>query len=191
MMEINNKRKTIIFDFYGVICAEVAPFWFLKYIDKEKASQLKEKYVNPADLGETSDKQLFVQLGVLVNKPWGEVRKEWLNLVKINTEVVSLIRIIKPNYRIVLGSNAISSLIHQIIKENDLGDLFDNLFVSSEIHVSKPNKLFFKKILETLEEDPKNLIFIDDNPNNIAVASIMGIKSYLFTSVKDLKFLIK
>ena len=55
--------------------------------------------------------------------------------------------------------------------------------------VAKPDPLFFKKMSEILEEDFKNLVFFDDNSENIEVAKKLGMEAYLFRTVEDVKFL--
>jgi len=186
---MDNKHKTVIFDFFGVVCSEVASVWFAKYFEKEKALSIKEKYVRPADSGEITGKKLFEELATLSNSNSDSVREEWLSLIKIDQKMISLIKDIKGDFRIVLGSNAPSNFLRQILKENNLEKLFDTIIISSEIRVAKPDRLFFNKAMEILEEVPDNLLFFDDNQKNIEAAQKIGIQSHLFRTAEDAKFL--
>ena len=70
-----------------------------------------------------------------------------------------------------------------------LGEL-SGIEISSELGIIKPDVLFFKKIIEILEENPDKLFFIDDNPIYIKAAEEAGIKSYLFNTINDINFLV-
>ena len=48
-------------------------------------------------------------------------------------------------------------------------------FENAEIHKVKPNKNFYNHILEKYSIQPKDLLFIDDNEENISSASEIGI----------------
>lgn len=190
-MEINNNCKTVVFDFFGVICSEVAPFWLEKYFSQEDSASLMERYMRPADIGAISESALLDTLASLIDSTPESVREEWFSYVKIDKEMVSLINSIKSRFKIVLASNAASDFLHQILRENDLEKLFDEIIVSSEVGVAKPDPLFFEKTLEILKENPESLLFFDDNPVNVKAAQKLGIKSYLFKSIKDADFLKK
>ena len=45
--------KAIVFDFFGVICSEVAPQWLLHHLEtEEKARAIKTEIVGAADRGD-------------------------------------------------------------------------------------------------------------------------------------------
>ena len=91
--------KVIIFDFFGVISSEVAPFWFEKHFAKEEAISLKHEHARPADLGEITDEEYFQKMSGLVSKTPETIRNEWLELATINTDVLlnrSEVRIRSP-----------------------------------------------------------------------------------------------
>ena len=84
------KYKVIIFDFFGVISSEVAPFWFEKHFTNSLSLQLKEKYVHPADKGEISESKLFDTLAELISASPTTIRQEWFDLVQINSELITI-----------------------------------------------------------------------------------------------------
>ena len=57
---------------------------------------------------------------------------------------------------------------------------FDDLLISADIKVSKPNPEFFNYLLKKHSLDPKECFFIDDLPHNIHGANTLGIDGYLF-----------
>ena len=53
--------------------------------------------------------------------------------------------------------------------------LFDKCFYSYEMGSIKPDSSFFDKVLEVIEAEPSECIFIDDNAKNVAAAAKKGI----------------
>ena len=83
--------KLIIFDFFGVICSEVAPFWFEKHFSEDEAKRIKRDLVGLADRGEISLDDLFLRLGEMVNISPARVSQEWFSYVKIDSVMVWLL----------------------------------------------------------------------------------------------------
>lgn len=185
-MTHNHKIRVIWIDFFGVICSEIAPFWFRNYFSKEEAILLKEKYFKPADLGEISNAELVDELSILVKKSTDEINNEFDSYVKINREVVSYLEKLKMSHKIVLCSNASSDFLRGIISDKGLEGLFDKVVISSEIKYRKPDVRFFEKCLELSECGKEEIIFIDDNTINIESAKDFGIQSILFSQANDL-----
>jgi putative hydrolase of the HAD superfamily len=182
----NHNIRVIWIDFFGVICSEVAPFWFKKYFSDEQAVVLKERYFKSADLGQISNVELVTELSALVKKSTDEINKELNHFIKINKEVVGYIEKLKPTHTIILCSNASSEFIRGIISKNGLDGLFDHLVISSEIKCRKPDMRFFEKCLELSECNKQEIIFIDDNKVNIKSATDFGVQAVLFSTIDDL-----
>ncbi len=178
--------KVIIFDFFGVICSEVAPFWFQKYISKKEVQKYKKFYFEPADSVEISDDKLLENLSRFSDETAKKVKGELYNLVKINYDVVKIIKNLKQNHKIGICSNSNSKFLYTILQANELINLFDSIIISSEYGVTKPDVRIYKFALEQLSASPQETIFIDDNPKNIQGAEQVGIKSILFTNPKEL-----
>ena len=51
----------------------------------------------------------------------------------------------------------------------------DDVLVSAEIHKVKPNQDFYTYILNKFNLSPKELLFLDDNINNVNGAKNLGI----------------
>lgn len=179
-------KKIIAFDFFGVICSEVAPFWFQKFFPMEKAHELKDKYLEPADIGKISLDSLFTNLEELTGVAPEQIQKDWLSLAKIDGNVVSVIETLQKDYRIVLFSNAVPVFLRQLLKENDLERLFDSIVISSEIGIVKPDSAFFRKALEMINATPEEVFFIDDNSENVKAAEKLGIKSVVYKDLETL-----
>jgi putative hydrolase of the HAD superfamily len=106
-------------------------------------------------------------------------------LLDIPRERIQALEEIKEHYHIFLMSN--TNEIHYDLYVRDLqlrfgykqfDDLFDKSYFSFDVHLLKPDPLFFEYILEQQGLKPQETLFIDDSPANIAVARQLGIHTY-------------
>ena len=106
-------------------------------------------------------------------------------LLDIPRERIQALEQIKEHYNIFLMSN--TNEIHYDLYVRDLqlrfgykqfDDLFDKSYFSFDVHLMKPDPLFFEYILEHQGLKPKETLFIDDSAANIEVAMNMGIHTY-------------
>jgi HAD superfamily hydrolase (TIGR01509 family) len=180
-------KKVIIFDFFGVICSEVAPFWFASYFSNSEAKRIKREVVGLADIGEISQEELFLKLSKMVNVSPEIVLEEWISYVDIDLDMVEYLEGLKSKYRIALLTNAPSPFVRKILKDHNLNSYFEKIIVSSEEGMAKPDPSIYKKMLDELSVAPEMSLFIDDNPENLVGAESSGIKGVLYTNVKALK----
>lgn len=106
-------------------------------------------------------------------------------LLDIPRERIQALEQIKEHYNIFLMSN--TNEIHYDLYVRDLqlrfgykqfDDLFDKSYFSFDVHLMKPDPLFFEYILEHQGLKPKETLFIDDSAANIEVAMNLGIHTY-------------
>ncbi|MGD1821663.1 MAG: HAD family hydrolase [Pleomorphochaeta sp.] len=94
---------------------------------------------------------------------------------EFNEVIVNLIKSLrKKGKRVVLGSNTYAPHTKKM-KEMGLFDLFDEIYVSNEMHHYKPNPSFFRYILRCENMKAENTYFIDDMAENVASAAAIGI----------------
>lgn len=179
--------KAFVFDFFGVVCSEIAPFWFRKYLPEKAAVEVKDKLVGPADRGEISQAELFVRLGEFAGIPPSRVEEEWWTYVSINNEVIKMVKELKNDHKVALLTNAISDFFREILTRNNLDGLFDHIVVSSEERVAKPDSLIYMKVLERLSVPAEEVLMIDDNPANIQGAKDAGMDGVVFESAEQLR----
>jgi len=100
--------------------------------------------------------------------------RHWL--LKPGTE--SLLKELRTRgYRIVLASNFDSTLM-QLLSRNGTAELFDELFVSAELHVEKPDTAFYRHIQESLGCPASDIVMIgDDLLLDVYPALEVGLKS--------------
>jgi putative hydrolase of the HAD superfamily len=104
-----------------------------------------------------------------------------------NAEVCELIPRLKPQYRILLGSN--TNVIHATHYRQQFHDVlrhFDGLVLSYEIGVRKPHAGFYDECLERAECRADECVFIDDMPANIVAARAAGMKGIVYAPGNNL-----
>ena len=176
--------KAVIFDFFGVIYSDPANRWFQKHAIKrsgEYADIFKQ-----VDHGFITIEQAFSELERLSGQPSEEIRAVFGQTDMIDHDVVEIIKKLKQNYSLGLLSNASSNYLRKILQDNDLNNLFNDLVISSEVGMIKPNPQIFEIALDNLGVQPSEAIFIDDWPSNIEAAKEVGIHGILFSGSKDL-----
>ena len=65
---------------------------------------------------------------------------------------------------------------------NKIYAVFDKLYLSDEIGQKKPDKEFFTHVIDSLGIGPEQLLFIDDNTENIESARSLKINTIHFTN---------
>ena len=89
------------------------------------------------------------------------------------------------HYRLAIVSDAWPSL-ENIYIDAHLRDYFSSFVISTQLGVSKPNRLMYQKALQELGVQPHEAIFIDDNIINCEGAIKLGIDAILLCRDKDL-----
>ena len=122
---MENKKSVILFDFFGVISSEIAPFWFARHFDSESAIRLKADIFVPADLGLISEEDTYIKMQELSGIPKEKIREDFYSLVNINTELLSYIKQLREKYKVYIISNASASFLRNILKSYSLYEYFD------------------------------------------------------------------
>jgi putative hydrolase of the HAD superfamily len=180
--------KTFIFDCFGVIYEPFLMGWYKDHSRKHDFvdEQLHEVLKN-FDLGKFSEEDIldyFLKYkGVTLNK--SELRDHIDSYLKVDTKLVDVIKQLKSvGYKIVMLSNANHTFfdrkIYPIFPE--FKDIFDEIVISSQVGMVKPNADIFLYTLEKINILPEEALFIDDSQSNITAAEQLGIRGYLYTN---------
>jgi putative hydrolase of the HAD superfamily len=106
-----------------------------------------------------------------------------------NPDMVELLKRLKNSnrFKIIALSNVNSSHWNYLKNKNwEFFKYFDELVLSHEIHLTKPDYKFFNYAIEKAGCDREEILFIDDGLNNVRAAKELGIKAIKFTNVEDL-----
>jgi len=105
-------------------------------------------------------------------------------------ETKDIIKQLKSNSRVVCGTNTIDSHYYYLLNQG-VYDIFDEVYASNLMGISKPDPDFYWHILNKEGLKPENTVFVDDTKENILSAQKIGINSILFTDPDSLRQQIK
>ena len=100
----------------------------------------------------------------------------------IDEDLLKQIMEMGRDYKVGLLSNYSNDLRSRIEKEWAIGSVFDEIIISCEVGVVKPDPVIFNLMLDRLGVKADESVFIDDRIKNIDGAKKMGFHTIFFTS---------
>ena len=180
--------KNIIFDFGNVLVQwhpelvygqyfgdEAKAWWFMRHV-ADNAWRLR------IDAGESQDKCIAeLQQRYLYRDRWREMltgempgMRELLNDLKGHYEIFGLTNWSMETFPIARQHFTILQMI-------------DRYVVSAAEGYVKPDPRLFQILLDRYNLRAEDCIFVDDNPDNVAAASGMGMRGIVFTNAETLR----
>lgn len=83
-------------------------------------------------------------------------------------------------------SNMSSNQIPELVGE-ELAACFDQIMVSGELGVAKPDMRAYLMAAQRLGEFPDDCLLVDDSPRNVAAAQDVGMMAVQYRGVDDLR----
>ena len=110
------------------------------------------------------------------------VRAQFWSADVVNQELVALIHKLRPRYKIGLLSNAWNDLRQVLATRLPIGHLFDDMLISAEVGLGKPDPRIYHLAVERLGVQPHEAIFIDDVLVNVEAARSVGLQAVHYRS---------
>lgn len=187
--------KIIIFDWGGVVeshendCQDLkeAKIRMIKRYnnslsDQEILDRWTDMTLTGVSMGSTNKEEdikdwvNLVQKNMDIDITFEEFKKayeEELTSVKYYKDVVEFAHSLKDKCKIAILSNLMLFDKKRIDDQYDLSK-FDYVYLSFELEMRKPNKKIYEYVLQDLNIKPENILFIDDDYNNIVSARECG-----------------
>lgn len=110
----------------------------------------------------------------------------WFSMdVVVNDSLVSIIEDFRERgVRCYLASNNEKYRAERIKKVLEEMDLLDGYYFSSSIKVKKSDSQFFSHILQDLQVEASDVVYLDNDQVNIDSAKTLGIEAYLYSNEK-------
>ncbi len=103
----------------------------------------------------------------------------------LDLELVDFIRSLRPRYKIGLLSNAFDDLRDRLENRWQIADLFDDLVISAEVKMIKPDLRIYRLAAERLGIAPQDAVFFDDMPENVHGARRAGMQAFQYTGLAE------
>ncbi|MDZ7843440.1 MAG: HAD family phosphatase [Anaerolineales bacterium] len=100
----------------------------------------------------------------------------------LDEELIDFIRDLKADYTTALLSNAWDNLRLLMRETWNIDQVFDQIFISAEIKLAKPDDRVYQYIIHQLEGEPGEMVFLDDFEENVKAARQNGINAIHFRS---------
>ena len=187
--------RCILFDLGGVVITldQNQAVRRFKEIGLEDAEKRLDPYTQLGIFGELeagsiSAEQFRESLSKLVGRDlsFKECRYAWTGYCKEvpHKNLETLLKLKEQGYRIILLSNTNPFMMDWALSNEFDGDghslefYFDELYLSYQAKLMKPNDLFYRHVLRKEKMFPQECLFVDDGPRNVAAASQIGVHTY-------------
>ena len=186
-------EKLFIFDMGGVLCCDFNDIPFISdYLGITEENFFFCAGENFRELldGKINSNEFWVRFSLRYGK---KVKEELFGKFfnpGINQGTKDIIEQLKSNSRVVCGTNTIDSHYYYLLNQGSY-DIFDEVYASNLMGISKPDPEFYRYILNKEGINPENTVFVDDTEENIISAQKIGINSILFTDYNSLKTRLK
>ena len=111
----------------------------------------------------------------------------WNSILAPNPDAGGILERLKEEIRLALGSNTDPEHYKRSVEVQPALALFDDVLLSYELGVCKPDAAFFSLALEGLGVGAEECVFIDDLSENVASAMALGIEGIHFKSMEQVE----
>ena len=202
---MNKNIKNIVFDLGGVLlnldfpkAIEAFEKVGITNVNKRIRANEENNLFQQFEKGTISAAQFRDAIRKEANQPLTdeEIDALWNSmLLDIPRAKLELILELRGQYMVYLLSN--TNEIHwKLVHENSFNlngfrahDYFDEIYLSYQMHLSKPDPEIFKKMMYEANILPEETFFIDDSEENCRAAEALGIHTYHYHTGEDLEVL--
>ena len=176
--------KAIIFDCFGVLYPDT--YWTMahRYLgaDLSGKEQALHDLLLAVDLGNITRDDLWQEFGVLVNKSKEQVYAELEGFGGLDSQLLQFIEDKKPDYKIGMISNVGQGFIERMFVSNPARYYFDDIVLSSEVGLVKPDKRIYDMSARNLDVEVEHCLFVDDLEKNVQGAKDAGMQAIQYKS---------
>jgi len=184
--------KTIIFDLGGVLVrtedqqprrelAERHGMGYQDLSDLVYGCESAELATRGAITAEEHKETVLRELG-LPPGTFKEFGDEFWGGDSLDRKLVEFIDSARGEFRTALLSNAWDDLRPLLVNQWKIDGIFDDIFISGEIKLAKPDPAIFHHVINALDDEPSTMVFVDDFLENIVAAREAGINAIHFRS---------
>jgi HAD superfamily hydrolase (TIGR01509 family) len=187
--------RAVVFDFGGVLVRMVDDRPRIKLARKlgVPLSRLDElvfssKTAQMASMGKIKVKMHWQAVGDALGIPLEEMPaflEQYWSADDVNWRLLDFIRDLHPHYKVGLLSNAWDDLRQTMHDRWGMDSLFDEMIISAEVGIVKPDPRIFHLAAQGLGVSPGEIVFIDDMLINVDAARVEGLTSIQFTDTEQ------
>mgnify|MGYP001406609542 FL=1 len=185
--------KAIIFDAYGTLfdvnsaaekCKDKIGDKWEEFANYWRTTQLEYTWLRSLmrrhkDFWQITEDSLDKSIKAFNINP--SMKNELLNLYKILStfkEVPEILKTLKQkDFKLAILSNGTPSLLNELVKSNELDDLFDDLFSIEEVGIYKPDSNVYDLPIKKYKIEKKEVVFLSANTWDVSGGGNYGFNS--------------
>lgn len=175
--------RGIIFDCFGVLY-QGSTGYLRDFTAAEDLPELANLGLS-SDYGYLSREQYIQEVSRLTHKSPAEIEAVMRATHIRNENLVSIVRALRPTYKVAMLSNVGSGLMNQLFSQQEQDELFDVVVLSSDVGMVKPDPEIYKYTCEKLGLSPEECMMVDDIQTNIDAANNLGMHGIVFTTTDN------
>lgn len=175
--------RGIIFDCFGVLYQGS-----INHIHELTPENKREELANlslSSDYGYISREDFLAQASELTGKTSDELRAIMQADHIRNAELVEYMRALRPQYKVAMLSNVGRGVIDRLFSARELDELFDEVVLSSEVGMIKPDPDIFNLTSYKMGILSEDCLMVDDLEANIEGAISIGMHGVVFTTTEE------
>jgi len=189
-METRSPIRAVIFDYGGVL---------VRIADESPRQRLADRYgvrldtiyrllfdsdsARLAALGEITTAKHWQTIATLLKVPMPELPEfihQFWSADALDMDLMAYIRRLRPGYKVGLLSNAFDDLRLMLVERWKIAADFDNLIISAEVGLVKPDARIYHLAVERLGVAADAAVFLDDVQQNMEGARAAGLQAIWF-----------
>ena len=180
--------KAIIFDCFGVLIGKGFDYTYrMAGGDPEQDRNFIANTLQQANLGLISD----TDFRAIMARQVGVSPAAWNQLIekaeRLDTDLLAYIEQLRGSYKTAILSNANNRVLDREIGKDWLKRGFDEVVVSAEVGLAKPDPRVYQLIIDRLGVTPDECLYIDDRPIFLKIASQLGMHVLLYENFEKFK----
>jgi putative hydrolase of the HAD superfamily len=187
--------KLIVLDCYGIVLSRGFPdtveFLHKRYGGSKKRMMqiIYYKYFNQAALGKISQPLAWQKAIDELKLPlsWRELHDLHISLLKINKPAFNLAKILSKDYQVIILSK--NTRMQMTATKSKHPQLEKNFLVinARDINLPKASEQTVKYLLKKFRVKPNEVVFCDDQRNNLVASKKLGLKTVFYQSFPQFK----
>jgi putative hydrolase of the HAD superfamily len=192
---IKSAIKAVVFDYGGVIGINVIRDIYEQTakrfgLAKQDVREAFHEVRGPAQRGEIGVREFWERFAAKFDIDPKELERTWLDTFTQKSdeykEVIEIIKKLKANgYKVGLITNLTS--VFPPTRRMAYADLFDDMIVSHEVGMRKPEARIYNLALDRLAVHAAEAVFVDDKLENVEGAEAIGMRGIHFKDAAQLK----
>lgn len=183
--------KHIVFDIGNVLMSFAPEAYFKRWFQSEDRTHRICSRIFTHEAWEKYDQGIWMleDLYAVYHKAYPDMLEEtnivlqnWLQLMKPMQESIAFMKQVKDDgYGVYILSNISQDSADFLKKTQRFFSLADGAVLSYEEKINKPDPHIYEVLLQRYELNAGELLYLDDNVENVRQAEKMGIQGILFT----------